>query len=226
MAIPLSLGLVEHFRRNWAKPIRRPEVDGGRPTVKLRGPDPSEHPVETRQLILVPQISSVPAITPWQAACCAGWSARTWSKPCPVPSLAAATAWSTPSRRGPQGRRTPRACAPGPAAHRPGDRRQALHLYPARGFLGEAGCPDCRREIGEPLFESLENWWPGETDNFTCPECGFEDDINGFLFLQPCGFSNLAFIFNGCTEAGFDRAFLAAFADRLGYPVRVVRVED
>ncbi|MNC13859.1 hypothetical protein D3C75_616170 [compost metagenome] len=96
---------------------------------------------------------------------------------------------------------------------------------PTRDFREEAGCPQCRQEIGEPLFASLDEWWPGQTDNFTCPECGFEDDINGFLFLQPCGFSNLGFIFNGWTEAVFRQDFLAVFAERLGFPVRQVRVD-
>ena len=36
---------------------------------------------------------------------------------------------------------------------------------PGRGFLGEAGCPDCRREIVEALFDSLEEWMPASTDN-------------------------------------------------------------
>lgn len=96
---------------------------------------------------------------------------------------------------------------------------------PTRDFREEAGCPQCRQEIGEPLFESLEEWWPGETDNFTCPECGFEDDINGFLFLQPCAFSNLGFIFNGWSAAQFRQEFLDAFAERLGFALRVVQVE-
>lgn len=183
--------------------------------------------METRQLILVPQISSVPG-----HHALAGRMLRWLVRQDVVEALPSAFA------RG--GNRMVHALAPGArkVAEHPGhvplgQPRTGLEIVdkrciytPAHGFLGEAGCPDCRREIGEPLFESLESWWPGETDNFTCPECGFEDDINGFLFLQPCGFSNLAFIFNGCTEAGFDRAFLAAFADRLGYPVRVVRVED
>lgn len=95
---------------------------------------------------------------------------------------------------------------------------------PTRDFLEEAGCPHCRQEVGAPLFDSLEAWWPGETDNFTCPLCGHEDDINGFLFLQPCGFSNLGFIFNNWDAAGFDGAFLDAFAERLGYPLAVVQV--
>lgn len=93
---------------------------------------------------------------------------------------------------------------------------------PTDGFLEEAGCPQCRREIGEPLFESLDEWWPGTTDNFTCPECGHEDDINGFLFLQPCGFSNLGFIFNNWNEARFRQGFLDEFADRLGFPLTQV----
>ncbi len=96
---------------------------------------------------------------------------------------------------------------------------------PTRDFREEAGCPQCREEIGEPLFESLERWWPGETDNFTCPLCGFEDDINGFLFLQPCAFSNLGFIFNGWAEAQFREDFLDAFAERLGFAVRLVQVD-
>lgn len=94
---------------------------------------------------------------------------------------------------------------------------------PSVDFLEEAGCPECRREIGEALFESLEEWMPAQTDNFTCPECGHEDDINGFLFLQPCAFSNLGFIFNGWADAGFKPAFLDAFADWLDQPVAVVR---
>ncbi len=86
---------------------------------------------------------------------------------------------------------------------------------PAKGFLEEAGCPECRKEVGEALFESLEDWMPGHTDNFTCPLCGHEDDINGFLFLQECGFSNLGFIFNNWAEAGFKQSFIDEFADWL-----------
>ena len=97
---------------------------------------------------------------------------------------------------------------------------------PTQGFLEEAGCAECRKEVGVPLFDSLELWWPGETDNFTCPECGHEDDINGFLFLQPCGFSNLGFIFNGWAEAGLRPAFVEEFGERLGFAVRQVRVDD
>ncbi|UTW08961.1 sugar ABC transporter ATPase [Pseudomonas benzenivorans] len=96
---------------------------------------------------------------------------------------------------------------------------------PTRDFLEEAGCPQCRREIGEALFDSLEEWMPGHTDNFSCPECGHEDDINGFLFLQPCGFSNLGFIFNGWGAAGFRQDFLDEFAERLGFPLSRVSVD-
>lgn len=96
---------------------------------------------------------------------------------------------------------------------------------PTEGFLEEAGCPECRREVGEPLFDSLEEWMPGVSDNFTCPLCAFEDGINGFLFLQPCAFSNLGFIFNNWGEAGFTSTFLAAFADWLDHPVAVVQVK-
>lgn len=96
---------------------------------------------------------------------------------------------------------------------------------PTRDFHEEAGCPECRQEIGEAFFESLDEWTPGDTDNFTCPECGHEDEVNGFLFLQPCAFSNLGFIFNGWAEAGFAPAFLEAFAERAGFPVAQVVVE-
>lgn len=65
---------------------------------------------------------------------------------------------------------------------------------------------------------------PGETDNFTCPECGHEDDINGFLFLQPCAFSNLGFIFNDWAAARLRPAFIEEFAERLGHPVSLVQV--
>jgi hypothetical protein len=101
---------------------------------------------------------------------------------------------------------------------------QRCIFTPQRGFLEEAGCPECRQEIGEALFASLDEWMPGHTDNFTCPLCGHEDDINGFLFLQPCGFSNLGFIFNNWADARFTRPFLAAFAERLGYPASAVEV--
>ncbi|PKL97127.1 MAG: sugar ABC transporter ATPase [Gammaproteobacteria bacterium HGW-Gammaproteobacteria-9] len=93
---------------------------------------------------------------------------------------------------------------------------------PTQDFAEEAGCPECRREIGEALFESLDEWTPRQTDNFTCPECGFEDDINGFLFIPPCAFSNLGFIFNGWGEAGFRQAFLDEFAERLGFKVALI----
>ncbi|MBS7663638.1 sugar ABC transporter ATPase [Pseudomonas lalucatii] len=96
---------------------------------------------------------------------------------------------------------------------------------PTRDFLEEAGCAQCRQEIGEALFDSLEEWMPGHTDNFVCPECGHEDDINGFLFLQPCGFSNLAFVFNNWGAAGFRQDFLDEFAERLGYRVSRVLVD-
>ena len=96
---------------------------------------------------------------------------------------------------------------------------------PAKGFLEEAGCAECRKEVGEALFDSLEDWMPGRTDNFICPLCAHEDDINGFLFLQPCAFSNLGFIFNNWAEAGFKQSFLDEFADWLDQPVAWVKVE-
>lgn len=95
---------------------------------------------------------------------------------------------------------------------------------PDVGFLHEAGCAECRREVGEALFDSLEDWMPGYTDNFTCPECGHEDDINGFLFLQPCAFSNLGFIFNNWQAAGLQQTFVDEFADWLDQPVANVSV--
>jgi hypothetical protein len=95
---------------------------------------------------------------------------------------------------------------------------------PLDGFLEEAGCPECRREVGESLFDSLEDWMPGHTDNFTCPLCRHEDDINGFLFLQPCAFSNLGFIFNNWEPAGLKPGFVAEFAEWLDQPVAHVSV--
>jgi hypothetical protein len=96
---------------------------------------------------------------------------------------------------------------------------------PTRDFAEEAGCPQCRQEVGEALFESLDEWMPGATDNFQCPLCGHEDDINGFLFLQGCGFSNLGLVFNNWADAEFTDDFLAQTADRLGFKVRLVRVD-
>lgn len=96
---------------------------------------------------------------------------------------------------------------------------------PLDDFLEEAGCPQCRREVGVALFESLEEWMPGQTDNFICPLCAHEDDINGFLFLQPCAFSNLGFIFNNWAEAGFKQSFIDEFADWLDQKMSWVKVE-
>ena len=96
---------------------------------------------------------------------------------------------------------------------------------PVKGFLEEAGCAECRKEVGEALFDSLEEWMPGHTDNFVCPLCGHEDDINGFLFLQPCGFSNLGFIFNNWAEAGFNESLIDELADWLDQPLASVKVE-
>lgn len=96
---------------------------------------------------------------------------------------------------------------------------------PERGLERRARCPQCRREIGEALFEHLEVWMPGESDNFECPECGYEDDLNGFAFAQPCAFSDLGFIFNNWPGQYFLRAFLDEFVARLGFPLRVVPVE-
>jgi len=96
---------------------------------------------------------------------------------------------------------------------------------PTKNFLEEAGCPQCRKEVGEALFDSLDEWMPKVSDNFTCPLCGFEDDINGFLFLQPCGFSNLGFIFNNWGEAGFKPSFIEEFGERLRFGVRAVVVD-
>ncbi|SFQ07052.1 sugar ABC transporter ATPase [Pseudomonas borbori] len=95
---------------------------------------------------------------------------------------------------------------------------------PLHDFHEEAGCPQCRQEVGVELFDRLEEWMPGHSDTFSCPQCGHEDDINGFLFLQPCGFSNLGFIFNNWAEAVFKQDFLDEFAARLGYPLSVVEV--
>lgn len=97
---------------------------------------------------------------------------------------------------------------------------------PTRDFLEEAGCPECRQEVGVALFASLDEWSAKVSDNFTCPECGYEDDINGFLYLQPCAFSNLAFVFNGWPAECFTQALMEGFAERLGFPVRLVQVHD
>lgn len=95
---------------------------------------------------------------------------------------------------------------------------------PTEDFLEEAGCPECRQEVGERLFDSLERWMPGETDNFRCPLCGYEDDINGFLFLQPCAFSNLALVFCGWAEVELQPSFVDALTDLLGQPLAQIRV--
>lgn len=95
---------------------------------------------------------------------------------------------------------------------------------PLDDFAEEAGCPECRKEIGEALFDSLEEWMPRHTDNFICPLCRHEDDINGFLFLDPCGFSDLGFIFNDWLAAGFKQRFIDEFAARLDRPVSWVKV--
>src|SRR5690606_10598196 len=95
---------------------------------------------------------------------------------------------------------------------------------PMRDFEGDARCPECRAQVGEVLLEHLEIWMPGETENFICPECGHEDDINGFPFSQPCAFSDLGFIFNNWPGQYMRSEFIEEFAERLGYPVALVHV--
>ncbi|WP_137885032.1 sugar ABC transporter ATPase [Pseudomonas sp. 2FE] len=97
---------------------------------------------------------------------------------------------------------------------------------PMQGFNGLASCSACRAEVGEVLLEHLENWMPAETDNFICPACEYEDDINAFPFQQACGFSDLGFIFNNWAGAYFKQSFLKEFAERLGYPMAVVQVRN
>jgi exodeoxyribonuclease VII large subunit len=89
---------------------------------------------------------------------------------------------------------------------------RALKLADARGFdalilaRGGGSLEDLWCFNEEAVARAVEDWMPGHTDNFTCPLCGHEDDINGFLFLQECGFSNLGFIFNNWAERGSSRA--------------------
>jgi hypothetical protein len=103
---------------------------------------------------------------------------------------------------------------------------QRCIFTPERGFEQRARCPECRKQVGEVLLESLESWMPGETENFICPHCDHEDDINAFPFSQACGFSNLGFIFNNCDGQYFKASFLDEFAERLGRPVSLVLVRQ
>jgi hypothetical protein len=102
---------------------------------------------------------------------------------------------------------------------------QRCIFTPEKGFEQRARCPECRKQVGEVLLESLESWMPGETENFICPHCEHEDDINAFPFTQACGFSNLGFIFNNCNGAYFKASFLDEFAERLGRPISLVQVQ-
>lgn len=97
-------------------------------------------------------------------------------------------------------------------------------FMPEQGFSGKARCPECRKPIGEPLLEHLEEWVAGETENFTCPECGHEDDINGFAFEQMCVFSDLGFIFHGWNGDALAPSFIEALAARVGYDLSRVHV--
>jgi hypothetical protein len=101
---------------------------------------------------------------------------------------------------------------------------QRCIFTPEQGFDKRARCPECRKQVGEVLLESLESWMPGETENFICPHCDHEDDINAFPFSQACGFSNLGFIFNNCDGQYFKPSFLEDFAERLGRPISLVLV--
>lgn len=93
---------------------------------------------------------------------------------------------------------------------------------PEPPFDQRARCPECRREIGTPLFESLERWVAAETDNFECPHCGFEDDINGFHFAQPCAFSDVGFIFYNWPSSYFLQGFFRELTERTGFPMRQI----
>ncbi|UVE16781.1 sugar ABC transporter ATPase [Pseudomonas sp. LS44] len=101
--------------------------------------------------------------------------------------------------------------------------RRCIYM-PETGFRSQARCPECRAQVGTVLLEHLEEWMPGDTDNFICPHCAFEDDINGFPFTQACAFSDLGFIFHNWDAACFSASFLKEFAARLGFPLSVVQV--
>ncbi|MDQ0122511.1 hypothetical protein J2W17_001456 [Pseudomonas lini] len=45
---------------------------------------------------------------------------------------------------------------------------------PAKGFLEEAGCAECRKEVGEALFESLEDWMQGAPITSPAPSAGMK----------------------------------------------------
>ena len=60
---------------------------------------------------------------------------------------------------------------------------------PAKGFLGEAGCADVARKSAKRCSKASKTGCPGAR-TISLPACGHEDDINGFLYLQECGFSN------------------------------------
>ena len=89
--------------------------------------------------------------------------------------------------------------------------------------LSQHACFSCRK-----VFKKPNEYLRGTSRQlvvYSCPQCGHEDDVNGFLFLQPCAFSNLGFVFNGWGQAGFRQAFLDEFAERLGYPLAQVQVK-
>jgi hypothetical protein len=62
------------------------------------------------------------------------------------------------------------------------------------------------------------------SDNFTCPLCGFEDDINGFFTCSHVPFPTWGSSSTTGARPG-SQAFLDSFADWLDQPVAVVQVK-
>ena len=81
----------------------------------------------------------------------------------------------------------------------------------------KARCPECRKAVSIALWEHVEEWVARETDNFMCPHCAFEDDINGFVFTPACAFSDLGFIFTNWPGEHFNDFFIQEIKSRLGF---------
>ena len=155
------------------------------------------------QSIIVPKISTLPVHEP-RARAIVRWLVRKISSRRVSTCGAPATAWPTRSLMAPaRWCCTPRRCHRR-AGQWPGNRHQALHLHRPR-LPRRSRVRRCRREIGEALFESLEEWMPGPPITSPARNAGMKTTSTA-LFLQECAFSNLGFIFNKWLERASNRA--------------------
>jgi predicted RNA-binding Zn-ribbon protein involved in translation (DUF1610 family) len=94
--------------------------------------------------------------------------------------------------------------------------------------LEKVTCPSCgiyigNLEDGEHFMQWLDEWYGEAKDNFECPSCHKEFDLNEFTFQPQWAFSDLGFTF--WNWGAFKPSFITAFEEKIGCPVNVVQTK-